>query len=78
MTLPVQFDEELLRKLGLTVQQAQELEANGITLEEYAKLQEEAAQLEAEAEIVPVRFGSLGRQAPSKMRQPEKLCKNSK
>jgi len=56
MTLPVQFDEELLRKLGLTVQQAQELESQGITIEQYAETMQEAAQLEENAEIVPVRY----------------------
>ncbi|MDI9261291.1 hypothetical protein [Alicyclobacillus sendaiensis] len=60
MTLPVQYDMELLQRLGLSVEQAQELEANGITLEEYAQLQEEAAQLEAEIEILPVRYQIVG------------------
>ena len=57
MTMPVQYDAEFLKKLGLTPEQAQELEAQGIPLEEYAKRQcKRPRRLEENAEIVPVRY----------------------
>lgn len=60
MTLPVQYDMELLQRLGLSVEQVKELEENGISLQEYAELQEEAAKLESNAEVIPIRYRIVG------------------
>ena len=50
------YDETLLARLNLTAEQAAEMEAAGITLEEYAQLDKAAAEMEANAELVPVRI----------------------
>ena len=56
-----QFDANLLAKLALSPAQAQELLDAGITLEEYADMQANAALSEAEhSEPVPVRFKLVG------------------
>lgn len=55
------FDHEFLAKLHLTQQQAKELADAGVSLEEYASLQEETGISEAEhSEPVPVRFKLVG------------------